>query len=198
MANKKHANVVEMARNLGYDQAFTNDLAAHLNHRRLVHTLTAMRAAKGLTQQDIAAKIGCTQGRISKMETSEDAGLSFGAITEYARAIGLRVEITLTGEGATAIDRIRHHASCIKRLTDDLAHLALTDETIAEGVSRFDEAASNLLRMLQDSAKTLPPLADEFTPVAIVETRGVDDSEETQPGKGKPSKRRDQPVLTKA
>lgn len=190
MATKKHRDIMELAKGLGEDQTFTRDLATHLGNRRLVHKLTAMRAARGLTQQDVAARMGCTQGRISKMERSDDLELSLASVVQYAQSLGLRLEITLTSEDATAVDRVKHHAFRIKRLTDHLAHLALADEKIAGGVSRFFvEAAFNLLHLLQDSAKKLPKLSEESSPTVDVDTCGVDDPDEPKESRG----RSDQP-----
>jgi transcriptional regulator with XRE-family HTH domain len=187
MAKKKIKNVMGLAESLGEDQEFTNNLANHLGSRQLMHRLTALRAARGLTQQDVAAKMGCSQSRISKMETSSDLDLNFGVIVRYAQAVGHRLEIEIISKDAKARDRIKHHAFRIKRLTDDLAHLAGTDEKIAEGVGRFFvEAALNLGLMLEDSTKKLPAPPDDSP---FVVTSGVDDPEEAQQGTGKPSRR---------
>lgn len=178
MAKKKLTNVMDLATKLEEEKEFARDLAYHLDNRTLVHKLIAMRAARGLTQEEVAAKMGCTQGRISKLETSDDLDLTFASIVHYAHAIGLRLEITLTGEETTAVDRVKHHAFCIKRLTDQLARLAFADETIARGVSRFfDEAAINLLRMLQDSADKRPHHPEQRGPLLVVDMCGVDESE---------------------
>lgn len=53
--------------------------------------------------------------------------------------------------------KVKQHAFAIKRITDELAEMAASDKTIAKGVGHFfGEAAFNLIRMLQDSAKKLP------------------------------------------
>lgn len=179
MANKKFASVVEMARGLGETPAFADELAKHLAQRQIIQELLAQRAAKGLSQKEIAEKLGCTQSRISKLESSSDVELSIGDLMKYADALGLRVGITLFKKDATSVDQVKHHAFCIKRLTDHLAHLAFTDATIAEGVVRFfNEAAFNLLDMLQNSAKKLPQLPEVAFPSLTIETCGVDDSDE--------------------
>ena len=115
------------------------------------------------------------------METSSDADLNFGTLVSYADALSLRIEITFVAKDATAVDRVKHHAFTIKRLTDHLAHLCLSDETIAKGVSRFFcEAAFNLLHMLQDSAKKLPLPPEEAFPPMVIETCGVDEPDEEE------------------
>ena len=40
----------------------------HMLRRKLVSTLTGLRVAKGLTQADIAAVMGCKQARVSNLK----------------------------------------------------------------------------------------------------------------------------------
>lgn len=181
---------MDLATQLGARKEFSRDLAGHMDSRKLVHKLIALRAARGLTQQEVASKWGCTQGSISKLEASEDSQLSFASIVKYAQSIGLRLEITLIDEDTTAVDRVKHHAFCIKRLTDHLARLAFADQTIAHGVSRFfDESALNLLDMLQDAARKLPPHAEELSPSVVVDTCGIRKPEDPAPRRVQRSKR---------
>ncbi len=179
MANKRHKNVVQMAKDLSVDQSFADDLAKRIAQRQIVKKLIALRAAKGLTQQDIADSLGCTQSRVSKLESQTDFELSLGDFQGYADALGMQVVITLMKKDASIVDMVKQHAFCIKRLTDHLAALAATDRIIAEGVSNFfGEAAFNLLRMLQDSAKKLPPREEGELPQICFETCELDDEEE--------------------
>ena len=153
---KTARNVVELAEQIGGDGGFSKGLAEHLHKRRLIDALAAMRAVKGLSQKDMAERMGCSQSKVSKMEASEDADLNLGAVIEYVRAIGGRLDITLADARSTAVDRVKHHALCIKKETDRLAELASTDPSIARGVSHFfGETAFDFLRMLESSAKKL-------------------------------------------
>ncbi len=178
---KTARNVVELAEQIGGDGEFSKGLAEHLHKRRLIDALAAMRAAKGLSQKDMAERMGCSQSRVSKMEAAEDASLNLGAIIEYVRAIGGRLDITLADTHSTAVDRVKHHAFCIMRETDRLAELATADPAIARGVGRFfDETAFHLVRMLQESAEKLPASASEAEPSMTVETSAMDEPEETE------------------
>ena len=188
---KTARNVVELAEQIGGDGGFSKGLAEHLHKRRLIDALAAMRAAKGLSQKDMAERMGCSQSRVSKMEAAEDASLNLGAVIEYVQAIGGRLDITLADVRSTAVDRVKHHAFCIMRETDRLAELALADPSIAEGVSSFfDEAAFNLLRMLERSAKKLPASASEAEPSMTVETCSMDDPEEAEAKRSEREERR--------
>ena len=50
---------------------------------------------RGLTQSQMAAKLRCSQSRISKIEDSHDADLSLGDIHAYARIVGLKLKLDL-------------------------------------------------------------------------------------------------------
>lgn len=65
-----------------FDRMFESEsdkkaLQDYMRRRKLVSTLTALRVAKGLTQADIAALMGCQQSRVSKLESGVDADLKF-------------------------------------------------------------------------------------------------------------------------
>jgi len=179
MAKKRYADVVEMMGDLTEDRAVADDLRTHLSRRVLVTELCAQRAARGLTQQDVAEKVGCTQGRISRVESSTDGELNMGTLVAYADAIGLRVEIVLMNKGMTLVGQVKHHAFSIKRLTDRLAQLGSKDERIANGVGDFlKEAAYNLVRLIKSSAKLLPSQPDDASPALTIETCEADDCDE--------------------
>jgi len=161
---KKIKNVLELAENVGASEAFTSDLAEHLAKRVLVDKLASLRAVKGLTQKEIATKLGYSQSQVSKMEASEDYDLNLGSIVRFAEATGHCIQITLFDNEATPADRVKHHTFCITRLTDQLAHLA-------------------------SSASQLPQAPARPRPLTV-EACGIEDLEEQQETRKKPSKSR--------
>lgn len=172
---KTSRNVVEMARDVGVDPAFADDLRRHVAERRLVRHLFALRCARGLSQREVAERMGCTQGRISKLEASRDDDLSLGDVRAYGEALGLTAILGLEG-GPSAVARVKFHHACIKKEVDTLSRLALKDEKVAEGVARFfDEAAFNFLTILEDATMKLPA---EVQPLGVtVEIIGPDEDE---------------------
>jgi transcriptional regulator with XRE-family HTH domain len=162
--SKGYKSVAELVRDVGGDPAFADDFEKHIAERKLVKRLVALRCARGLSQKDIAAKMGCTQGRISKLEASRDEDLRFGDIRGYAKALGLETILGLEG-GPHAVMRVKYYAACIKRQVDRLAGLATNDQAIAEGVSRFfSDAAFNILNILESATKRLP---EEVQPLGV-------------------------------
>ena len=91
---RTYRDVDEMLRRTGYRRvaAAVKSLSAKT---RLVDQLILARVAAGLTQGQLAAKLRCSQSRISKMEDSEDAELSLGDLKEYASAVGLKLKVEL-------------------------------------------------------------------------------------------------------
>ena len=91
---RTYRDVDEMLRRTGYRRvaAAVKSLSAKT---RLVDQLILARVAAGLTQGQQAAKLRCSQSRISKLEDSEDAELSLGDFKEYAAAVGLKLKVEL-------------------------------------------------------------------------------------------------------
>ena len=90
MAKKQYKTVVEMARHVARDKAFSDKLQKRIAERKVVKQLVALRSAKGLSQADIAKAMGCTQSRISKLESGVDNDLRLGDLENYLEfALGL-------------------------------------------------------------------------------------------------------------
>jgi transcriptional regulator with XRE-family HTH domain len=66
----------------------------------IVRQLTVLRCTKGLSQVEIAQKIGCSQDRISKFEASSDKDIRFGDLADYVIALGRGLRIIVTPEAA--------------------------------------------------------------------------------------------------
>ena len=62
-----------------------------------------MRTVRGMSQVELGEKMGCTQSKVSKLESSVDADLSLGDLTLYAAALGvsLSVKFAAAEEAAT-------------------------------------------------------------------------------------------------
>lgn len=57
---------------------------------QVVDWLVSERTRAGLTQSELAARLRCSQSRISKLEDSADADLRLGDIAAYCRALSGR------------------------------------------------------------------------------------------------------------
>ena len=94
LSGRTYRSVDEMLRGHGYRQVA--DAVRQLSAKtRLIDQLILARVAAGLTQAQLAAKLRCSQSRISKIEDSQDADLSLGDIHAYARIVGLKLQLDL-------------------------------------------------------------------------------------------------------
>jgi transcriptional regulator with XRE-family HTH domain len=145
--------VQDMAPDADFQVAFENCRKA----RKIIKELLAMRAVRELSQRDIAGKLNCTQGRISKLENSNDNDVRLGDLRAYAEAVGCEFIACTVPRDVTPVDRVKCHLFAIKKHTDDLAQLAQSDEKIAQGVAQFFfELVLNFGRLAGDSVKALP------------------------------------------
>ena len=91
---RTYRSVDEMLRGHGYRRVA--EAVHQLSIKtRLIDQLIIARVAAGLTQSQMAAKLRCSQSRISKIEDSQDADLSLGDIQAYARIVGLKLQLDL-------------------------------------------------------------------------------------------------------
>ncbi len=147
------------------DSSFRELFEERLRARRILKDLTVRRAIHHMSQKDIADRIGCTQSRVSKLESTNDADLRLGDLARYAAALGLRVNIVLESNESTPVARVKSLAFQIRHELERLASFAAKDHQIARGVSGFfGEAFFNLVKMLQDSAQKLPPRQEDGCP----------------------------------
>jgi len=161
-AKKQYASVSEVLRDAAPDKAFRKEFDEHISERQLIKRLIALRAARGLSQRDIAEKIGCTQSRLSKLENSKDADIKLGDLKAFADAVGCDLPAWPLPRDMKPTDEVKYHTVAIMKNMDELSQLAKSDEKIAEGVARFFfELFVNFSLMLGDSAKRLPCRSDD-------------------------------------
>lgn len=58
-------------------------------------TLKRLRQRAGMTQEDVAKKIGCAQSRISRMESAQDRYQNVGELQRFAMAVRAQVSVIL-------------------------------------------------------------------------------------------------------
>ncbi len=169
---RRFNNVSELARHLSDAQAtgsdsIASDLEQRLASRHVIKELLAIRAAKSLSQSDIAQKLSCTQSRVSKLESGSDDDLRLGDLRDYLRAMGLDLTLVVGDGERRLVEQIKYHWSCLGQLLRQLVEVASTDATIATGVGKFATEFAfnfglltlNFLNKLPDDAKCeLPPI----------------------------------------
>jgi len=111
------------------------DSVKEVESQELVPILTGMRVAKGLTQKQLAELMGCTQGRISKLEQSRDLDLRISDVVDYVSAVEDAVWFTIGPK--TLAEHIKLHVSALRQLLEQLVALSGDDPSIKQGINRF-------------------------------------------------------------
>lgn len=62
----------------------------------IIDRLMLERVRAGLTQAELARRLGTSQSWVSKLEASEDADLTLGDIERYSAALGIKAGLSLT------------------------------------------------------------------------------------------------------
>ena len=153
---KRYDSVPELVRDLTDDEVFLENLEEGISRKAVAKKLFSMRCADGVTQKEMAERLGCTQSKISKIENADSGSIKLGDLIAYAHALDLQLSIAFH-EGRTAVECVKFHAFQIKKHLDYLAKLADRDDKILEGVSDFyAETLYNFLRLFEKSVSQLP------------------------------------------
>src|SRR5438034_5355994 len=76
------------------DPAITSRIAAALERRELARQLAERRRRAGLTQTELARRMGTSQGQVTRFESGADTRLS--TVARYAAALGVQIDWTIT------------------------------------------------------------------------------------------------------
>lgn len=137
--------------------------ASSLNaHTVVVRQLVSLRASAGMTQTDLAKKIGCTQSRISKIEASKDEDITLGVIRDYVQATETRIGI-FCGKPISHVEAVKNHAFSIRRHLEALANIAPKHDELEPRIQGFfGEAFFNILNILSECQDRIPKAREDF------------------------------------
>lgn len=154
---KRFSSVNDLVKATSKDTAFKKAFDEEFHAKKITCMLSAARAAKGVTQAQLAKKIGCGQARISKIENGRDSQLRIQDLADYSKALGFNLGLGINGKPGNAVEEIKFHAFEIKHRLEKLAELAHEDDGIYEGVSGFfSEAFFNMLKVFEKASSKLP------------------------------------------
>lgn len=154
---KQYSNVKDLVNATAKNAEFKRNFEEEFNARKLVRMLSSARAARGITQTELARKLGYGQPRISKIENSRDDSLRVRDIVDYAKALEINIAFNVNGGKRNAADEIKFHAFEMKRKLEELAELADGDAQLIRGISHFfGEAFFNVTNMIVEAAEKLP------------------------------------------
>jgi transcriptional regulator with XRE-family HTH domain len=153
---KSYKTVGEMVHDLADDPAFAQEVERQVNERGLVDFLVAQRAVLGVSQKDIAKKLGCTQSRVSKLENSKDSDIRVEDFRRYVHALGLDMYIHVCKQNRKLVDDLKGHATAIQHLLKRLTNLAGDDPAINTGaLNVLAEVAEVLAKGIREAGAAL-------------------------------------------
>ncbi|MDQ1276903.1 MAG: hypothetical protein QG641_3029 [Candidatus Poribacteria bacterium] len=159
---KDFGNVKEMIKGLSEDDKFKESVLNEIENKTIAKFLFTLRCKHNLTQKQLADKIGCTQSRISKIESAYNNEITIKDLSDYGEALNLQLEIGYRNKDLKIIDIIKYHALKIKGYLEKLVDLVEGDETLAKGVLRLHlETYANLAFI---TLKNIPSLQKSSEP----------------------------------
>jgi transcriptional regulator with XRE-family HTH domain len=160
---KSFKSVSSLLQGLGAEKE-TIDAVKDAENQTLTNILIKMRVSQGMTQADVARFLGCSQGRISKLESGRDIGLRLSDLLDYHHATGVPLNLMIGPKNPA--DAIKHHVFAMKRHLDVLTKLAAEDGgEIKDGITQFfEEVMWNVALRLGECQNQLKDKPQPATP----------------------------------
>ena len=181
---KKYKNVAELLGEVSDDKEFNKSVENGINTKKIARMLFAMRCHAGLNQAQVAERMKCTQGKISKIENTLDVDISIGDLMNYCSAVNMRVEIGFFDKRLNMVETVKYYYFRLKGLLDKLIDSAKGDEVMERGVEKFTrEAFCNitvgLIQCLQKAKVKKPEVSQLYVskPVNLEEVENVETTE---------------------
>ncbi|MHC4104440.1 MAG: helix-turn-helix domain-containing protein [Planctomycetota bacterium] len=153
---KHFKNVKEVVKGLATDKKFKKNALEELKNKNIAKFLFTLRCEHNLTQKQLAERVGCTQSKISKIESSFDNELAVKDLIAYGEVLNLQLEVGYRNISTKIVDLIKYHAFKIKHYLEQLDELVQDDEDMAKEILRFHlEAFANLSNF---TLKSIPVL----------------------------------------
>ena len=159
---RRYKSVADLIKGEGVAHEVGKQVTALASETGIVRQLVQLRVRAGLTQAEIAKRIGCTQSRISKMEASRDSDLTLGNLRDYMKATGSRINI-VCGKPISHVEAVKMHAFSIKRHLEMLAEIAQKHDELEPHIQGFfGEAFFNILSILSECHEQMPKNKQDF------------------------------------
>ena len=89
----KSSEAASLAALLASDPAVEAKVEREIQLSTVVSHLLALRVGKGLTQDQVAERMGCDASKISRLESGTDEGLKWMDIVGYSSAVGTDIRL---------------------------------------------------------------------------------------------------------
>lgn len=152
----RYATVEELMAASGVSADTQSTVADLCKESRITSQLAVLRTAAGITQEQMAKKLDCTQSCISKFESGLDGDITVSQLRAYAEASGQWIGLGV-GKPPNHVESIKFHANGIYQHLQALAKLAHEDHELEAGIQRFySEALMNILGIIAKCQQDMP------------------------------------------
>jgi transcriptional regulator with XRE-family HTH domain len=154
---RRYSSVDELIKGEGISQDIRQKVSEIEGATRLVEQLSLLRQLAGLTQEQMAERLGFnSQSAVSKLESGRDEEVTIGQITEYVKASGQRIAM-MFGQPMSHVESVKAHALAMREHLSALASMAHQGDDIQTAVQAFfGEAFFNLLSIFSGCQAELP------------------------------------------
>ena len=141
MAKKRRfTSVGDAVAFLAEDDAVRKEVEEEVGNSRIVDNLLQLRVGKGVTQRELAERMGCDPSKISRMEAGNDLQLKMGDVLQYLSALGVTMSLFFEDTSLPAAGQIKPHVYAIQEQLGKLVEIARQvdgDEEIITKIHAF-------------------------------------------------------------
>lgn len=190
---ERYGSVSEMLAKQPDGQSLKRRFDEESSRRTLARALFNLRNARGLTQGQVAEKMGVAQSAVSRIEHCDNDRMRVQDLLTYVSALDHRISVGIHPENLT--DSVKFHALEMRRLLLQLTELCKGDSAMESAATGFlGETVLNLVKFVDDAASQIDapvPIPGEILEVftaAPAETTGS--PEESEPPAPRPHRQR--------
>ena len=157
----KSMTIADVAAHFSSDKEKTRKVVEkEINESTVVTMLLMVRHDKGLTQSEVAATMGCSVSKVSRIESGTDAQLNLIDLFHYSSALGVRPTFLFEPCDMHSSLLIKHFVFGIHERLEHLANIARGSEEgdiVADKINQFiGEVLFNFVKKFNDVYTTLP------------------------------------------
>lgn len=165
MTTANPADMAEFFAKLTDTPELADEIRRHEAATRIVTGLIFERLRQGMTQRDLARKMGVSASTVCRFEDKPDEELELGFLSRYANALGCHMAIIFDDMSQTDAAKIKSNIFAIQKHLENLTSIARThadDARLCEGIAKFQaEVLLNFLVKYGESAD-IPRVIDFF------------------------------------
>lgn len=130
-----YQNVQEFVRDM-FPKGEAKKVEKFISERSLANFLCFLRNKSGLTEQELAKKIGVSTGEVERLESAPDAEISICDLAKFSMGLGLNLQINVGKmQKLNLAEKIDYHLRAVIELSKKLSALCKEDQMMLRGAA---------------------------------------------------------------